>query len=289
MPRSPSEYTRREWTHLRPLVDSYKHYRHKILEARLLRRPARGGDVADAINRVRGSDVILSVAFNAPDKIAMQAALLEKFVPHAVYVVLDNSSDDGIAGEIERVVPAANALYIRLPPAPWSGRDAGRSHALAMNWAWQHIIVKGEPSAFGFIDHDIYPVVPTNPFAPLRDYPITGRIWLRPPRWHLWAGFCFFRFDDVRRRKLDFGRDWLANVDTGGRNWWHLYRYLDPEKVVDPRLSSEAIVPGVDADQCSIERIGDWLHEGRFKDLRPDLRDQKDAIVQDRLQALLTG
>jgi len=30
-------------------------------------------------------------------------------------------------------------------------------------------------------------------------------------------------------------------------------------------------------------------YEGQFKDLRRDLRGQKDAIVQDRLQALLTG
>ena len=289
MPKSPGEYTRREWTRLRPLVDSYKHYRHQIYETHLLRRPARGGDLADAINRVRGCDVILTVAFNAPDKIAMQAALLRKFIPHALYVVLDNSNDDRIAGEIERVARAADAPYIRLPPAPWQGREAGRSHALAMNWAWRHIVVQGEPEAFGFIDHDIYPVVATNPFAPLQDYPVAGRIWVRPPRWHLWAGFCFFRFDEVRQRRLDFGRDWLAGVDTGGRNWWPLYRYLDLEKVVDPGLKSEAIVPGISADECSIERIGDWLHEGQFKDARRDLRSEKDAIVQSRMQALLAG
>ena len=219
----------------RPLVDSYKHYRHQIFADYLLRRPARGGDVADAIHRIRAGNALLAVVFNAPNKIAMQAGLVKKLVPNAVYVVLDNSSDDHLADEIESAAHASKAPYVRLPRAPWTGLEAGRAHALAMNWAWRHVILKGEPNAFGFIDHDIYPVVRTDPSAALRAYPVAGRIWHRPPRWHLWAGFCFFRFDAVRGRRLDFGRDWLAGVDTGGRNWWHLYRHLDPAKVADPR------------------------------------------------------
>ena len=34
---------------------------------------------------------------------------------------------------------------------------------------------------------------------------------MRPPRWHLWAGFCFFSFDAVKNHRLDFGRDWSAH------------------------------------------------------------------------------
>jgi hypothetical protein len=273
----------------RPLVDSYKHYRHQIFADYLLRRPARGGDVADAIHRIRAGNALLAVAFNAPNKIAMQAGLVKKLVPNAVYVVLDNSSDDHLADEIESAAHASKAPYVRLPRAPWTGLEAGRAHALAMNWAWRHVILKGEPNAFGFIDHDIYPVVRTDPFAALRAYPVAGRIWHRPPRWHLWAGFCFFRFDAVRGRRLDFGRDWLAGVDTGGRNWWHLYRHLDPAKVADPGARSASILPGLSSDECGIEWLGDWLHEGHFRDQRRDLLREKELVVQERLQSLLTN
>jgi len=156
-----------------------------------------------------------------------------------------------------------------------------------MNWAWHHLILKGEPRAFGFIGHDIYPVRRTDPFAAVQTYPVAGRVWHRPPRWHLWAGFCFFRFDAVRRGRVDFGRDWLASVDTGGRNWWHLYRYLDATKVFDPGARSEAILPGYNSDECGIEWLGDWLHESHFKNLRQGLQHAKERAIHERLQSLL--
>src|SRR5260221_5399039 len=156
MPKSPSEYTRREWMRLRPLVDSYKHYRHQAFAAYLARRPARGGDLFDAIQRIRATNALLTVAFNAPQKIDVQAALVKAFVPNAVYVVLDNSDNDRRATDIQLVARAHDVAYVRLPPAPWSGGESGHAHALAMNWAWRNIILQGQPRAFGFIDHDIY-------------------------------------------------------------------------------------------------------------------------------------
>jgi hypothetical protein len=128
----PSECSRREWKRLRRLVDNYKHYRHQLYVAYLVRRPARGGDLSDAIRRIRAADAILTVAFNAPQKIEMQAALVRAFVPNAVYVVLDHSSDDRGADEIKSVARAQNVAYVRLPPAPWRDAQGSHGHALAI-------------------------------------------------------------------------------------------------------------------------------------------------------------
>lgn len=201
-------------------------------------------------------------------------------------MVLDNSDDDRRASDIQGVAHAHGIAYVRLPPNAWNGSDVAPALALAMNWAWRHLILPGEPKAFGFIDHDIYPVRRTDPFAPLQTYPVAGRVWHRLSRWHLWAGYCFFRFDAVRHTRLDFGRDFLAAMDTGGRNWWRFYRYLNAAKVQDPGVRAEAILAGYSVDECAVEWLGDWLHESHHRNSRRDLQSEKEHAVRQLLLSL---
>lgn len=127
MPRSPSEYSRREWMRLRPLVDSYKHHRHQVFVTRLVRRPARGGDPPDAIHRIRATNALLTVAFNAPQKIDVQATLVKAFVPNAVYVVFDNSDDDRRAADVQRVARARCRLRSAAPGTVERWRERTRA------------------------------------------------------------------------------------------------------------------------------------------------------------------
>jgi hypothetical protein len=289
MPRTLPEYSLREWCRLRPLVERYKHARHQARSAILVRRPPAGGDLRGAIAAARGARVIVSVAFRDPDKIDLQAALVRRFVPSCVYIVADNSGDPSISAAIARTAQQRQVLYLRLPDSPWTGLEGGRGHGLAMNWIWRHLLREARPAAFGFIDHDIYPVRPTDPFAGLVEYPVAGMVLNRPPRWQLWAGFCFFRFDAVERRGLDFCRDFLAGLDTGGGNWPRLYRYLDWSRVAVPPYRVDPVLSGHGVDECAVEWIGDWLHESHYRNRRRDLQVAKGRIVRGLLEAVLKG
>src|SRR5262249_38223452 len=137
-----------------------------------------------------------------------------------------------------------------------------------------------------------YPTTATDPFAPLQDYPVAGRVWVRPPRWHLWAGFCFFRFDYVADKHLNFIRDWFARLDTGGGNWNPLYRHLEVTKVTDPGCRLEAILPDVSVDDCHIEWLGPWLHESNdwrhLQGVRSrDMMSEKFGVVSRKMTDLL--
>jgi hypothetical protein len=289
MPRTLPEYSLREWRRLRPLVDRYKHARYQAWSAILVRRPPAGGDLHRAIAAAKGARVIVSVAFRDPDKIDLQAELVRRFVPGCVYMVADNSGDSSISAAVARTARRWDVPYVRLPDSPWVGLEGGRGHGLAMNWMWRHLLRQARPAAFGFIDHDIYPTRPTDPFAPLAGYPVAGLVFNRPPRWQLWAGFCFFRFDAVEHRRLDFCRDFLAGLDTGGGNWPRLYRHLDRSRVVAPPYRVEAVLPGHGDDECAVEWIGDWLHESHYRNRRRDLQVEKSRIVRRWLAAVLAG
>ena len=128
------------------------------------------------------------------------------------------------------------AHYLRLPPNPWTRRNDSRSHGIALNWVWRNVIKPGAPHAFGFIDDDMFPVAPVDPFAPLATHAFYGDTRTAGPRWFLWAGYCFFRYDAVADKRLDFGLDWFVGLDTGGANWDVLYRDVDPKSLPARRI-----------------------------------------------------
>lgn len=286
MPRDFREYSAREWRRLRPFLERYKQARYKALHHYLLRRPSARVVLPgpEVLARLKGGRVICTVAFNQPENVAMQARLVARNVPGAIHLVADNSSDPDAARQIWAIAEKAGAVYARPPETPWKGDAGGRSHGFAMTWLWRNLIRPAAPEAFGFIDHDLYPMQPTDPFAPLATYPACGFIWdRRGIRWHLWAGFCFFRYADVAALPLDFALDWYAGVDTGGANWWTLYRRLDPSRIVDPGRRLEPILEGVSAERCGVEWLGPWLHEGNFR-FAPEFHDRKHAAVMRLLE-----
>ena len=292
MPKSWDEYGLKDWLRLRPIVVRYKHARFLVRYFILTRKPALAGDTESIVRAARDSRVLTTVAFNAPAKVFLQIRAVKKFVPNNLHIIADNSSDDKLAEQIHKVAREEGVFYVRMPRCPWSGKEGGLSHGLGMTWIWRNVLKKAKPQAFGFIDHDIYPTAASDPFARLTEYPVAGRVWIRPPRWHLWAGFCFFRFDAVANLKLNFIRDFFADLDTRGGNWHPLYRKLDHQKVPDPGVRFEPILPGVSVEECRVEWLGAWLHEDNdwralYGKQERDFMTEKFVVVSDRLTKIL--
>ena len=131
----------------------------------------------------------MTVGYGDPEAIDMQAAAVARFVPGALYVVADNSPDDAVAREIAAIAGRHGAPYVRLP-RPLLLEEGSRSHGLALDWIWRNVIRPGEPEAFGFLDDDMFPTAPDDPFAMLRQQPVYGALRRQGERWFLWAGFC---------------------------------------------------------------------------------------------------
>ncbi len=130
-----------------------------------------------------------------------------------------------------------------------------------MNWAWRNIVQPGRPHAFGFIDDDLFPTAPDDPFAPLAAQDFFGIVRWVLPRWFLWAGYCLFKFDAVADKPLDFGQDWFAGLDTGGGNWEVLYRHVDPHRLRHQPTTFAPYKPGVALEDGPMQWCGTWLHE----------------------------
>lgn len=258
MPRSFRDYTWSDWQHLRPFTQTLKTLRYRAIDFIHMRRPSPSGDLASLISSVQGRHVLVTIAYCDPEVIAWQVPLVRRYVPQALHVVADNTPDDEQADSIERYARRGGALYLRLPKNPWG--TGSRSHGIAMNWVWHNVLRSGKPAAFGFLDHDIFPLAPVDPFAILSAQSFHGMVRRAGKRWYLWAGFCFFRFDAVYNLPLDFGQDWFIGLDTGGGNWSILYERIKPFALglVWPTHT----LSDVGGREVILQWGGAWLHEG---------------------------
>jgi hypothetical protein len=261
MPKSLNEFSAADWHRLRPLTQAVKSLRYGFVDRTYRRRPAVKGDAAAVAQLIRGRKVLVTIAFGDAKLVLWQTCLLRHYVPSAIHVVVDNSTADEIACEICRIARGTGAAYLRVPPNPWSGHAASRSHGLALNWTWQNIIWVGEPEAFGFLDHDIFPTALDDPFEPLAVQDFYGVIRNAGRRWFLWAGFCMFRFAAVKDKALDFGQDWFIGLDTGGGNWRTLYSRTDRTALQEPPTTFIPFQPGIALADGPLQWCGTWLHE----------------------------
>jgi hypothetical protein len=258
MPPRLSDYRYEDWKRLRPLSHALKSLRYDAINRLHVRKPARAGDPAAIMPTLAGRRALVTVAFNDAQAIAWQAALLRRYVRHDVYVIADNSNDDGEAAVIAEVARQAGAPYLRLPA---SRAQASRSHGLALNWLWRNLVLPGQPEAFGFLDDDIFPTAPDDPFAPQADQGFYGHVRPAGDRWFLWAGFCLFRFAAVKDLPLDFRQDWFIGLDTGGGNWDVLYRHAELARLRQPQFRQTAFRDDIPASDGYVQWIDGWLHE----------------------------
>jgi hypothetical protein len=258
--RPLGEYGWYDWIRLRPVTHWRKTLRYNAERKAYVNRPARASD-SSLIGRIRGRRVLVTIAFEDPEAIDMQAQLVDRFIANVIYVIADMSMDDDAAAQTATVAAHHNVPYVHLPTNPLRRNQASRIHGLALDWVWHNIIRPGEPDRFGFIDHDMFPTGPDDPFFMLDRQPIYG--WIREvgPRWFLPAGFSIFRFDAVKELPLDFSQDWFNGLDTGGANWKVLFRTLDRSKLAFAPTHFEPYKPGADPIKAPFQWCGVWLHE----------------------------
>jgi hypothetical protein len=285
MPKPLTEHGREDWRRLRPLLHAYKSARYRVIDALYRRRRPRGGDSSDLPRRIKAQKVLVTVAFNDPQAIEWQSRLIRHYVPGALHVVADNSPDDASAAATAHVAAVRGTPYLRLPRNPWA--SPSRSHGLALNWIWHNLIAPGEPQAFGFLDDDLFPTAPDDPFARLASQPFYGVRRRTGPRWYLWAGYCFFRFDAVRDKSLDFGQDWFVGLDTGGGNWRVLYRDADPAALNWPAARTVGYRPEVDPGDAAFQWFDAWLHE--FASSGSEMATEKRRALEDILAPHLSA
>jgi hypothetical protein len=234
---------------------------------------------------------LVTIAFDDPEAIDMQARLIAKFID-VIHVIDDMSMDDDLASQTEAAAGRRNVGYVRLPSNPLRRKDqASRTHGLALDWVWRNIIRPGEPDRFGFIDHDVFPTGLDDPFAMLDRQPVYG--WLREVggRWFLPAGFSMFRFDAVKKLPLDFSQDWFNGLDTGGANWSVLFRKLDRSKLVFAPTRFEPYKLAADPIKAPIQWFGVWLHEvgSTRREGHAELAADKRRVVKALLASRLAG
>jgi len=261
MPKTLHEFSAADWRRLRPLTQAVKTLRYDLIDRAYRRRPAAAGDLAAVVRSVRGRKLLVSIAFGDPQLVGWQIRLLRHYVPNVLHLIVDNSAMDETAREIGRAAGHAGTAYLRAPPNPWSADAESRSHGIALNWTWHNIIRPGQPEAFGFIDHDIFPTAADDPFAPLATQDFYGVVREAGARWFLWAGFCVFRFAAVKDKALDFGQDWFIGLDTGGGNWRALYSQADRRSLREQPTGLVPFKPGIAVADGPLQWCGTWLHE----------------------------
>jgi hypothetical protein len=286
MTKPVAEYTIADWRRLRPIIHFLKSWRYQWIDANYSRRSARDGAAAELAGTIRGQRALITIAYDDPQVIEWQAHLLKTFVANALYLIADNSINDAAAARIASLARQHGIPYVRLPAITWTRAGASRSHGLALNWVWRNIVRPGRPEAFGFLDHDLFPTAPDDPFAELARQDFYGFVRRAGDRWFLWAGFCLFRFKAVKDCPLDFGQDWFNGLDTGGRNWNVLYRDFDLGKLRSLSAEEFPFEPGSVVPEARLQRFGAWLHEVGVRD-NEKLRAEKRRALYRMLGPLL--
>jgi len=248
------------------------------------------------VNSINEDTIVLAViAFNNPELIRYQHSLIKLNVMDPFfYVVVDNSSDQRSRKEILDYCKDSGVPYIQCPKNPFS---VSWSHALVLDWFVRNFVKPKKVRYFGFLDHDIFPIRPTSILSVLRKQPIYGSMsWLPKDShvWYLWSGFCFYDFQRIPTRSLDFTPGTWRNTDytitdSGGSNWKGLYSKLNREELVFADNKRVKFRDREDIEESDyLDYHGDWVHtiDGSYwKEIKD--KNGKDAYIRRMLDDLV--
>lgn len=240
----------------------------RVMERRFLRRsPSRLYTSRLDLTPVtsdRAVDVV-TIAFNNERVIALH----NRYVSHnlkgdVTHIVVDNSSDKEASLRIRRQCETDGVAYVRLHRNSLGRFSGSYSHAAALNWTYRHVIMPRRAFAFGFIDHDIFPVTAIDIASLLERQPLYGAQRRRGDAWYLSAIVCFLRRDLCEGRRVDFMPVRVDGVylDSGGANWYSIYRHLDAQQLHFVSERMENFREGSDRHQDQVELFDDgrWVH-----------------------------
>lgn len=203
--------------------------------------------------------IFMTVAFNSYDTIVEQWRALNKYVKEKFeYVIVDNSTDIKTSKALYHFCKANDVTYLRLLHNPYNNFNSGLSHGLALNWGYQQYVRASQAGYLATLDHDIYPTQKTSLLASLRNQPIYGLIQGRDEKWYLWPGYSLFDLTYLRARHANFAP--IPGTDTGGGNWYPVYRHLNREKLTFARHRYAQYQDGEHVQTSSVEFLDTWVH-----------------------------
>jgi hypothetical protein len=214
-----------------PLTRWFKNVRNRCLNALFLKQAAEKIQLPPEWRPENHAAICFSIAFNHPVCVEILIESWCKFARNTELVIVDNSSKKEAREQICALCAKYGIPYIGLPfNWEWS---VNRSHAISMNWIYYNLVLKWNPSFFGFLDHDCFPFAPFDLQSSLKNLNMMGlrRNSLKKPQcWNLWAGFCFFRLSRLNGLRINFTHDIELGLDTGGSNWQSLYSKADTKE-----------------------------------------------------------
>lgn len=218
----------KEWLCLAPLAAVYKQVRNDIWQATYMR--CSSPDLSTVLSHARrdgaGRALLVVIAFEQPWVLGWLLRQASVHLKDAFIVVCDNSRTPAARAAIQQVCKDQGTPYLALPVN--ATRHVNRSHGMAVSWAYRHVVRALAPKVFGFIDHDLIPIADIHIENDLGEQPFYGIRLHSEWAYQLWAGFCLYNYAAVAVRPLNFLYDFSLGLDTGGRNWYPLYRHHDP-------------------------------------------------------------
>ena len=172
----------------------------------------------------------MTVAFNAPELIALQVEAVRQNVADSfVHVIVDNSSSLAAREEIRSVCAGLDVDYVSLPPS--HATSGSQSHGLALNWAAANVLKRSRSDYFGFLDHDIFPFVSCSYRDVVAHQNSYGHFQRAGVHRFYWPGLMFFNQRFLALGAFDFQPRWLGRSygDTGAGNWPSMYARFDDD------------------------------------------------------------
>lgn len=209
---------------------------------------------------------LIVIAFNNAELIQYQTCFLRKFISDPFWhVIADNSTDQQTSVLLQAFCEKENITYLRLPKNLLNKVGSSYSHANAVNYLYHHFIRKICPTAFGIIDHDLFPIARVKLSSYLKNQPFYGPLRHRNECWYLSAIMSFYDFQYVEQNG---GFDYMpvtpfsTYLDTGGGNYYRLYKGHSPSEYRFPVEQIEVFREGADRHGDSLEYFDDkrWLH-----------------------------
>ena len=198
---------------------------------------------------------VFTVAFNVPSLISLQIEAMRRFASGPCELaVIDNSSVESAAREIESLAAATGTSYVRLAANP--ADHLSESHGLALDWAYRHLVLPNRVQRMLLLDHDLFPVAPFDAEAVGHGCAAYGHRQTRGSRVYLWPGFSYYDLRLLGSAFLSFRPS--RGVDTGGRIASLLARRADVGFATQAKLT----LGQTRADQVAAVEVFDgiWLH-----------------------------
>lgn len=182
--------------------------------------------------------LLLTISFNKTFLIEQQIRLIKKNIKdrNRCHIVIDNSSSREKRKEIRELCQREQVPYVSMPFNFMQKvyKHPCYAHGLSMNWVYRNVVSKIKPKYFGYLDHDIFPIEQFNLSERMGGMPFFGRVIDRSSEaknrtkefWFLWAGYCFFSYEFVRNKKMNFSPCAVDGVylDTAGSIYKSIYK-----------------------------------------------------------------